>query len=211
MSAQPQTFAESKLWTQVQTLPQKRLEDAVPQHWLAILIGGSRGGKSDGGIQICGKAVNRGYRWVANPDPQVMTISLSSGQAEQALGKKVRGFMDPHNLPPGKVTERFTRAKLPYYYGFNNGGEYRMKYSSMDWEDFQGIELDLVHWDERPEHRALWDEVQVRLRPGTPLKQICTYTPTHGMDWFYHDFIKDAASMGVMVIQNPVFWYGLQG
>jgi len=73
-----------------------------------------------------------------------------------------------------------------YVYRWGEMAEMFVITAETDWRNIQGIEPDLVMFDETPP-AALWYEMQRRRRGGTETRFCMAATQTDGLTWMYHD------------------------
>lgn len=76
--------------------------------------------------------------------------------------------------------------KSDHTYTFPDGGKLFLVSGDSSWTHIQGINPDLVLFDEEPPE-ALWNEMKMRRRGRRKTRYVFAATATQGMTWMYHD------------------------
>lgn len=80
----------------------------------------------------------------------------------------------------------FTFNKTDHVYTFGDGSQLFLVSGDSSWTHIQGINPDVVIFDEEPPE-ALWNEMKVRRRGKRKTRYVFAATATQGMTWMYHD------------------------
>lgn len=97
----------------------------------------------------------------------------------------IKNEIEHHVFTPGF---KWNESKKRYLWP--NGGTLYVVSSDSDWMSIQGIEPDLVVFDEHPP-KDLWVEMQFRRRGRRKTRYLVAATMTQGLTWFVRDYLQD--------------------
>ena len=75
------------------------------------------------------------------------------------------------------------------HYEWPNGSRLFLLSSDSDWTAIQGIQLDMVYFDEQPD-RKFWNEMMYRRRGKSKTRYMVAATMTQGITWFVTSVVK---------------------
>lgn len=106
------------------------------------------------------------------------------------------------------------------YYEWPNGSRLFILSSDSDWTAIQGVEIDMVYFDEHPD-RAFWVEMQFRRRGKKKTRYMVAATMTQGITWFIRQVVqpweKSFTDRGLTLDQaheindDPDVWVWMKG
>lgn len=181
-------FAAKFPWHEQQQYALRAATDII------VVLGGNRSGKSQSGVGIVSRVVNREgpiYRRLRNPQRKLkiwvapQTLEKYRSVWESYIARQIFAGWEPN--------KQFIYRKSPdpvfTWFDDYGGGEIWGKSQDQGFMSFESDDVDLVLFDEEPEDRQLYSSARTRLATTNGVIAL-TYTPLKGMTWTYDEVVQ---------------------